>query len=89
MKEPDEAPKKGRKKKTEGAKEHKKNWRETYATVEEIKAFLADHIFLRHNVITGRVECRIPSGEVPGRQGLHRRLSQGRRDADGAAVDGP
>ena len=61
MKEPDEAPKKGRKKKTEGAKEHKKNWRETYATVEEIKAFLADHIFLRHNVITGRVECRIPS----------------------------
>ena len=42
-------------------KEHKKPWRETYASVEEIKAFLSDRIYLRHNVITGRVECRLPS----------------------------
>ena len=36
--------------------ERKKNWTEVYATVEDIKAFLADRVFLRHNVITGRVE---------------------------------
>ena len=49
-----------RKEKTE-TKERKKNWREVYASVDDIKAFLADRIFLRHNVITGRVECRVPS----------------------------
>ena len=27
-----------------GGKEHKKNWREVYATVEDIKTFLSDHI---------------------------------------------
>ena len=42
-------------------KEHKKNWREVYASVEDIQAFLRSNIYLRHNVITGRVECRIPS----------------------------
>ena len=42
-------------------KEHAKNWREVYASVEEIQAFLSDNIYLRHNVITSRVECRIPS----------------------------
>ena len=58
----EEKPKKKRKQKaaTEGEggepKEHKPNWREVYATVEEIKAFLADHIYLRHNVITRRAE---------------------------------
>ena len=30
-------------------KEHKKNWREEYATVEEIKDFLRTHVFLRYN----------------------------------------
>ena len=44
-----------------GEKEHKKNWREVYASVEDIQAFLRSNIYLRHNVITGRVECRIPS----------------------------
>ena len=34
-------------------KEHKKNWREYTATVQEIETFLADRIYLRHNVITG------------------------------------
>ena len=42
-------------------KEHAKNWREVYASVEDIQAFLSDNIYLRHNVITSRVECRIPS----------------------------
>ena len=52
---------KEKKKKEAPQKEHKPNWQEVYATVEDIKAFLADRIYLRHNVITGRVECRIPS----------------------------
>ena len=51
---------KKKKKKADGEqKERKKNWREVYASVEDIKAFLSDRIFLRHNVITGRVECRV------------------------------
>ena len=41
-------------------KEHKKNWREVYATVGEIKAFLANHIYLRYNVVKHRVEARLP-----------------------------
>jgi hypothetical protein len=40
---------------------HAKNWRETYASVEDIKAFLGGRLYLRHNVITRRVECRLPS----------------------------
>ena len=43
----------------EKEKEHKKNWREVYATVEDIKTFLSGHVMLRHNVITRRVECRL------------------------------
>ena len=38
-----------------------KNWKEYTASVEDIKTFLSDHVYLRHNVITRRVECRIPS----------------------------
>ena len=44
------------KKKSE-PKEHKKNWREAYASVEEIQEFLSDRIMLRYNVVTRRVEC--------------------------------
>ena len=32
-----------------------------YASVEDIKAFLGGRLYLRHNVITRRVECRLPS----------------------------
>ena len=39
---------------------HKKNWREYTATVEDIEEFLRDHVYLRHNVVTKRVEYRIP-----------------------------
>ena len=45
-------------------KEHKLNWRETYATVEEIKQFLSGHIYLRQNVVTGRTECRILESDL-------------------------
>jgi hypothetical protein len=53
----EEKPKKKRKQKTaaEGdstqEKEHKQNWREVYASVEDIKAFLGGRLYLRHNVI--------------------------------------
>ena len=40
---------------------HKKNWREEYASVEEIKAFLSDHVFLRFNTVKHQVEARLPS----------------------------
>ena len=36
-------------------KEHKKNWREEYATVEEIKNFLRTHVFLRYNTVKYQV----------------------------------
>ena len=41
------------------AKEHKKNWREVYATVEDIKDFLSGQLLLRYNMITRRVECHL------------------------------
>ena len=47
-------------KKSEEKREHKKPWREYTATVEDIQNFLMDRVLLRHNVITGRVEFRIP-----------------------------
>ena len=62
----EEKTKKKRKKAVEGdgsGMEHKKNWKEYTATVDDIKAFLNDHIYLRHNVITQRVECRIPAAD--------------------------
>ena len=45
------------------AKEHKPNWREVYATVGEIKAFLSDHVYLRYNTVKHRVEARVPPGD--------------------------
>ena len=41
-------------------KEHKKNWRETHASLEDIQEFLNDNILLRHNVIMGDAEFRVP-----------------------------
>ena len=49
---------------------HKKNWKEYTATVEDIQNFLMDHILLRHNVITKRVEWRDP--QDPSRPPLFR-----------------
>ncbi len=54
--------KKGYKKKGNAdRREHKPNWKECVASVEDIQNFLMDRIMLRHNVITGRVEYRLPS----------------------------
>ena len=44
----------------QGDASHKSNWKEYMATVEDIQNFLMDRILLRHNVITGRVEYRLP-----------------------------
>ena len=41
-------------------KEHKKPWQESYATAEEIKAFLRDHVYLRFNTVKHQVEARLP-----------------------------
>ena len=59
----EEKPKKKRKKAATdegGEKEHKKNWREVYATKKEIRQMLSDNVFLRYNVILGRGEFRVP-----------------------------
>ena len=53
------APKKGGE-----SRERKPNWKEYTATVEDIQNFLMDRILLRHNVITRRVEYRIPEGDL-------------------------
>ena len=41
--------------------ERKPNWKEYMATVEDIQNFIMDRLMLRHNVITRRVEYRLPS----------------------------
>ena len=48
-----------------GGKKRKKNWKEYTATVEDIMAFIADRVYLRYNVVTGRVESRIPDAMPP------------------------
>jgi len=48
------------KKEEQTPKEHKKNWRETRATEEDIQNFLMGTLYLRHNVITGKDEFRVP-----------------------------
>ena len=39
--------------------EHKKNWREVYATVDDIQTFLSGELMLRYNVVTHQVECHL------------------------------
>ena len=59
--------KKKTKKHAEGVgseKAHKKPWQETYATPEEIKTFLSDHVYLRYNTVKHRVEARLPSEDA-------------------------
>ncbi len=40
-------------------KEHKKNWRELYASIDDIKQFLLERVILRHNVITQQTEVHV------------------------------
>ena len=47
---------KTKKKETAEPKEHKKSWREEYATVGEIKAMLDSRVSLRYNEVRGRTE---------------------------------
>ena len=49
------------KKDTKGPKKHKASWQETYASIDDIMTFLDNHVMLRHNVVTGRVEYRFPT----------------------------
>ena len=49
-----------KKKKEKGMrKEHKKNWRELYASIDDIKQFLLERVILRHNVITQQTEVHL------------------------------
>ena len=41
-------------------KEHQPNWREVRATEEDIQNFLMSTLYLRHNVITGKDEFKVP-----------------------------
>ena len=43
-------------KSTQENKTHKKNWRETYASPEEIKEMLKERVLLRYNEVRGRPE---------------------------------
>ena len=60
MAEREETRPKVKKASEESEKEHKAPWQNQMATPAEVRAFLEDHVFLRHNVITNRVECRLP-----------------------------
>ncbi len=71
-------------KKDKEQKEHKKPWKEEYATVDDIQNFLMDRVLLRHNVITKRAECRAPS--VPPRSALP--LCSAKNWRDDTALDG-
>ena len=53
-----------RTKKVDGDSDHKKPWREEYATPGEIKAFLSDHVYLRYNTVKYRVEARLPAQDA-------------------------
>ena len=53
-KKPEKRRKKGAATKKDGEpRERKPNWKDYTATVEDIKMFIADRMFLRHNVIAG------------------------------------
>ena len=61
---PGSSPQKGGAKGGDKEKEHKKPWQETYATPEEIKTFLRDHIYLRYNTVKYRLEARLPAEDA-------------------------
>ena len=61
-------------KKKDDSNEHKPNWKEYVATVDDIKAYLDNHIYLRRNVVMGRVEYRWP---MPPKLGGDRGLNEG------------
>ena len=54
----------GKKPDTDAGKEHKKNWRELQATTGDIRSFFSENVLLRHNVITGKPEIRVPPADA-------------------------
>ena len=40
----------------EAPREHKKPWQETFATPDEIKAMVSNHVLLRYNEVRGLTE---------------------------------
>ena len=46
-----------KKKESSGQREHKPNWKEYVATIEDIERFLDERVLLRRNVVTGLVEA--------------------------------
>ena len=40
----------------ETQKERKKNWKEVYASVEDIQQFLSDRVLMRYNLVTHQTE---------------------------------
>jgi predicted P-loop ATPase len=46
---------------TKEPRERKPNWKEVWATPEDIEAFLAGRVMLRHNVVTNQTEVYWPS----------------------------
>ena len=53
-----------KKRSAQGDAFHKKNYKEYTATVDDIERFLSDNIVLRHNVLTGRTEYRVPERDA-------------------------
>ena len=53
-----------KKRSAQGDASHKKNYKEYTATVDDIERFLSDNIVLRHNVLTGRTEYRVPERDA-------------------------
>jgi hypothetical protein len=49
--------KEAKKKESAEPKEHKPNWKEYVATIEDIERFLDERVLLRRNVVTGLVEA--------------------------------
>jgi len=52
-----------KKKKPKAEKEHKPNWREVWASVEDIQQFLSSKVMLRYNLVRGRTEIHWLSQE--------------------------
>ncbi len=67
----------------DGQDSHKANWREVYATVDDIKAFLDDNALLRYNTVTGRLEGHVVERDV-WEQVEQAATRGGRQDYEGA-----
>ena len=67
----------------DGQDGRKANWREVYASVDDIKAFLDDNALLRYNTVTGRLEGHVVERDV-WEQVEQAATRGGRQDYEGA-----